>query len=136
MFRDRPLAALAVGLSLSVSLPIALAACAPAQPEFVRAAGAPTYPPTQYVDMLEQPPTRPYIELATIDVPGEPAANRVQVLAQIRTKAQQIGADAVILQDKSRTVPTGQRLNPTTGQYEATGGQVIPSFTGIAIKYR
>ena len=86
--------------------------------------------------MLESPPTRAYTEIGIIEVPGESGANRVQVLAQIRTKAQQIGADAVILQDLSRTVPTGQRLNPTTGLYESTGGQVVPAFKGVAIKYR
>lgn len=61
---------------------------------------------------------------------------RTQALAQIRAKAQQIGADAVILQDLSRTAPASQRLNPTTGQMEATGGQVIPAFKGVAIKFK
>ena len=27
-------------------------------------------------------------------------------------------------------------LNPTTGQYDSAGTQVIPAFKGIAIKYR
>lgn len=119
-----------------LALASALAACAPSQAEFVRPAGAPTYPPTQFVDLVERAPARAYAEIGVIEVPGEPGAQRAQVLAQIRTKAQQIGADAVILTDLSRTVPTEQRLNPTTGQYEIAGRQVVPAFRGVAIKYR
>lgn len=113
-----------------------LSACTQVQPDVVRTAGAPVYPPTQFVEILESPPTRAYQQIAEIDVAGEPGALRPQVLAQIRTKAQQIGADAVIIQDLSRQAPTSSRLNPTTGTYETTGGQLVPAFKGIAIKYK
>ena len=86
--------------------------------------------------MLDAPPTRPYQQIADIDVTGEQGALRTQVIAQIRAKAQQIGADAVILQDLSRLRQRTTRLNPTTGTYETTGGQLVPAFKGIAIKYR
>ncbi|MBK9117535.1 MAG: hypothetical protein IPM22_18475 [Betaproteobacteria bacterium] len=118
------------------ALALALAACAAPQPEVVRATGAPQYPPTQFVELLDRAPDRPYTELGTIDVPGEPGALRAQVLAQIRTHAQQLGADAVILTDQSRMAPASQRLNPTTGTYETIGGQVIPAFRGVAIRFR
>jgi len=36
----------------------------------------------------------------------------------------------------SRTTPPAQRLNPTTGMYDSIGGQVVPAFKGIAIRYR
>jgi hypothetical protein len=113
-----------------------LSACTQMQPEVVRPAGAPVYPPTQFVEMLDAPPTRPYQQIAVIELAGEQGALRTQVIAQIRTQAQQIGADAVILQDLSRTAPAVPRLNPTTGMYETTGGQPVPAFKGIAIKYR
>ena len=115
---------------------IALSACTPSQPEVVRPTGTQTYPPTQYVEMLESAPARSYVEIGVIDAPGEPGALRSQVLAQIRTRAQQIGADAVILKDLSKAMPTTPRLNPTTGQYDSAGTQVIPAFKRIAIKYR
>jgi len=110
-------------------------ACAAPQPEVVRT-GAQVYAPTTDVDLLEQAPTRAYTEIGVIDMPGEPGALRAQVLAQIRDKARQLGADAVILTDQSRRAPTTQRLNPTTGYYETVGGQLIPAFKGVAIKYR
>jgi hypothetical protein len=115
---------------------LALGACAPSQPEVLRPEGSATYPPTQFVEMLEAKPTRPYAEIAIIELSGEPGSFRAQVLAQIAERARQIGADAVILQDVSRTTPAATRLNPTTGMYDSTGGQIIPAFKGIAIKYR
>ena len=121
---------------LTLVFALALAGCAAPQPDVVRAPGSAIYPPTQFVELLEQPPSRAYAEIGTIDAPGEPGALRSQVLAQIRTRAQQMGADAVILTDLSRTTPPAQRLNPTTGMYESIGGQVVPAFKGIAIRYR
>jgi hypothetical protein len=115
---------------------IVLSACTPSQPEVVRPSGQTTYSPTRFVEMLEAVPARPYEQIGVIDSPGEPGALRAQVLAQIQAKAQQLGADAVILQDLSRPAPVTQRLNPTTGLYESVGGQTIPAFKGIAIKYR
>lgn len=126
---NRLLAAAVFGVALLVG-------CASQQPAVQPSASSTTFPPTQYVDLLEAPPTRPFQEIGVIDVPGDPGSARAQVLAQIRARAQQMGADAVILQDRSRAAPTTPRLNPTTGMYETTGGQLIPSFHGIAIKYR
>ena len=112
-----------------------LAACAAPQTEVVRT-GTQVYAPTTDVDLLEQAPSRAYTEIGVIDAPGEAGALRAQVLAQVRDKARQLGADAVILTDQSRRAPTTQRLNPTTGYYETVGGQLIPAFKGVAIKYR
>jgi hypothetical protein len=98
--------------------------------------GDATFPPTRFVDMLDTAPSRPYVEIGVINAPGEAGALRTQVLAQVRDKAAELGADAVILQDLSRTTPASPRLNPTTGQYENTGGVLVPAFKGIAIKYR
>jgi len=113
-----------------------LSACTPSSPEVIRSAGSPVYPPTQYVDLLESAPARPYQEIAVIDAPGEPGTLRTQLIAQIRQQAQQLGADAVILQDLSRPAPVVTRLNPTTGTYDSIGGQLVPAFKAIAIKYR
>lgn len=115
---------------------LALAACAASQPEVARTAPDTTYAPTANVEILEQPPTRAYVEIGTIDQPGEPGALRAQVLAQIREKGRQLGADAVIVRDVSYRAPATQRLNPTTGFYETVGGQVVPAFKGVAIKFR
>ncbi len=119
-----------------IATALSLVACAAPQPDVARATPSSTYAPTANVQLLEQPPTRPYTEIGTIDEPGEPGALRAQVLAQILEKARQMGADAVIVTDVSRRAPSTQRMNPTTGFYETVGGQVIPAFKGVAIKFR
>ncbi len=114
-----------------------LAACSsPAPTDVTRTTGGAAYPPTVFVEMLDAPPSRPYEQIGVIDAPGEPGALRAQVLARVTSRAQQLGADAVILQDLSHPAPPVTRLNPTTGMYETVGGQMIPAFKGIAIKYR
>ncbi len=113
-----------------------LCACASPTPQVASAVGNTSYPPTEYVAMLDTPPTRAYEQIGVIDVAGEPGSFRSQVLAQVSQRARQMGADAVILQDVSRAAPPGTKLNPTTGTYETTGGQMIPAFKGVAIKYR
>lgn len=123
-------------LASLLTLAYALAGCAPTELAVTRPANAPTYAPTQVVEVLDQPPSRPYIEIGVIDAPGEPGALRTQVIAQIRDRAAALGADAVILKDVSRVSPSSQRLNPATGQYESTGGQLIPAYKGTAIKFR
>ena len=114
----------------------ALSACAPVQTQIVRPLAGVSYPPSQNVEVLDAPPARPYVQIGDVEATGEPGVVRAQVIAQIRSQAQQIGADAVVLKDVSRTAPAAPRLNPTTGMYETTGGQTIPAFTGIAIKFR
>jgi hypothetical protein len=125
-----------IRLAASLLCAMVLVACTASQPQVVRPTGTTVYPPTQFVEVLDSAPSRPYVEIGVIDVPGEPGALRAQVLAQVQASAQQIGADAVILRDTSRQAPTAPRLNPTTGQYDTTGGQLIPSYKGIAIKYK
>lgn len=115
---------------------VLLSACSPPAPVVTRLADSPIFPPTEYVEVLESAPARPYREIGVIDAPPEPGALRTQVVAQILQGARQLGADAVILQDLSRTAPTAPRLNPTTGTYDMTGGDLVPAFKGIAIKYR
>lgn len=122
---------------IALLLAAVLAGCAATPPaDVVHATGTTTYPPTQYVDVLERAPAKPYVEVGTIDVPGEPGTLRPQVIAQILSRAQQLGANAVILTDLSRPAPAAQRLNPTTGTYENVGGQMIYAFKGVAIRYR
>lgn len=127
-----------MSLSRTVALAatLMLAACAAPQPDATRPASATTYAPTANVEILEQPPSRAYVEIGTIDAPGEPGALRAQVLAQIREKGRQLGADAVIVRDVSYRAPATQRLNPTTGFYETVGGHDVPAFKGVAIKFR
>jgi len=113
-----------------------IASCAPVQTRSITPVGDEHYSPSNNVEVLDTAPTRAYVKIGDVDATGKPGDVPAQVLAQIRTEAQQMGADAVVLKDVSRTLPSAPRLNPTTGMYETTGGQAVPAYTGIAIRYR
>ena len=60
------------------------------------------YPPTTTVEVLSEPPSRPYQSFAVLQGPGasdSPASREVSstVLAQLINKAKAIGADAIII---------------------------------------
>jgi hypothetical protein len=52
------------------------------------------YPPTQKVEVLRQPPSRPYQSFAVLE--SKPAGSTTQ-LEGLKRKAKEIGADAIIL---------------------------------------
>jgi hypothetical protein len=130
IFINRALVVSMLGMALLVS------ACAPLQPKVVLREGVPTYPPSRYVELLKIAPKQPYQELAVIEATGTPGMYSVQVQEEVRKQAQQLGADAVILQDLSRVTAPESKLNPSLGSYELIPGEIIPAFRGIAIKYR
>ena len=114
-----------------------VAACAPLAPDVRRVDGAPTFPAAAAPpDVLAQPPTKPYIQIGVVDAKGTPGMAPAQVVARIREQAQQMGADAVVLQDVSTRAPTESKYNPVTGGYTVTQGDPVPAFKGFALKYR
>ncbi len=123
-------------LALALAV-LALAACAPLPTDVRPVAGAPSLGPAGAVpDVLYERPSRPFVEIGVVDAQGVPGMTSAQLLARVREQARQIGADAVIVEDASRRTPPETRYNPATGGFDVTGGQTIPAFKGIAIKYR
>jgi hypothetical protein len=55
------------------------------------------YPPTTQVDVLKQAPVRPYKTFAVLECQPAPHARTEEVLAGLKDKAKEIGADAIIL---------------------------------------
>jgi hypothetical protein len=55
------------------------------------------YPPTLKVDVLIGPPSRPYKSFAVLECDPSSYANREKMLEGFKYKAQEIGADAIIL---------------------------------------
>ncbi len=123
---------------LTLSLFILLvAACAPLAPDVRRTEGTPVYPPSAYLpEVLEQAPARPHVQIGLVDARGVAGMVPSQVVARIRDQAQQIGADAVILQDVSVRQPAESRFNPATGGFVITQSDAVPAFKGIAIRYQ
>ena len=114
-----------------------LAACAPLAPDVRRTEGTPTFPASAFPpEVLEQAPSRPYVQVGVVDARGVLGQTPSQVITRIREQAQQIGADAVILQDVSVRQPAESTFNPATGGFAVTQGSAIPAFKGIAIRYQ
>lgn len=117
-------------------LVLLLAACAPLAPDVRRTEGTPVYPASAYLpEVLEQAPARPHVQIGVVDAKGVAGMVSSQVVARIRDQAQQIGADAVILQDVSVRPPAESRFNPATGGFAVTQSDAVPAFKGIAIRY-
>lgn len=55
------------------------------------------YPRTFHVDVLRQPPSRPYQSFAVLECETAPSAQSEEVMAGLKDKAMEIGADAIIL---------------------------------------
>ena len=70
-----------------------LGACAAVLTHVVPLNPAQTFPPTQFVEVLLEKPTRAYVEIALIESHGDSEA---QLLNDAREKAAAIGADAII----------------------------------------
>jgi hypothetical protein len=77
------------------------------------------YPPSNLVEVLKQPPSRPYHQIGMVSAEG--VVETDQLIARLSAKAQSIGADAVIL------LPMDYKMG--------LGGNQFPVLKGIAIKY-
>ncbi len=55
------------------------------------------YPRTFQVEVLRQPPSRPYQAFAVLECESTPNAQSPEVMAGLKDKAMEIGADAIIL---------------------------------------
>ena len=61
------------------------------------------YAPTSSAVILLKPPDKPYVEIAKLESRGVPGEPETAVLEDARTRAQQLGADAIII-DESASV--------------------------------
>jgi hypothetical protein len=80
------------------------------------------YPRTFHVDVLKEPPSRPYQSFAVLEYNPAPPAKPEEVEAGLTDKAKEIGADAIIL---CQTGP-GQKL---------AGISPTAKMQAVAIKY-
>ena len=60
------------------------------------------YAPTASVQILMKPPDKPYVEIAKLESRGAPGEPETSLLEDARTRAQQLGADAIIVHESAR----------------------------------
>lgn len=84
---------------LTAAIVLALAACATVSTQVVEFKPAQKYPPTQYVEVLLEKPTRPHVEIALIESHG---GSEAEMLNDARQKAGALGADALVKLETER----------------------------------
>lgn len=96
-----------------------------------------SYAPVSHTELLFKQPDRPYKQIAILESRGPVGTPLPDLLESMRTKGQEIGADAVIpVQDASQENPQGLMYNPWLGGYQTLGGGRVPIIRGVAIKYQ
>ena len=95
------------------------------------------YPPSQFVAILNENPSKPYIVIAQLETRGAVGTSLPQILESMRDEAKIIGADAIIpTEDVSEQQQMGLMYNPWLGGYQTLGGGKVPIIRGHAIKYK
>ena len=83
------------------------------------------YPPTEKVEVLFEPPSKPYEPFALLEARSYtvPRATIPDLINELKRKAGKLGADAIILSQKP-------------GEVVFLGGQTAPTLSATAIKYK
>jgi len=83
------------------------------------------YAPTENVEVLFEPPIKPYESFAMIEARSYtvPRATIPDLINELKNKAKNLGADAIIISNKA-------------GEVVYLGGQTAPTLNAIAIKYK
>ena len=114
---------------------ISLGGCAGGPQLQVKPLSATHYTPTSLVTTLTVPPQRPYMPIAEINGSAPAGTAPAQVVAAITKRAAELGADAIILHDESRSTPAQMQFNPSGGLYQNIPGQVTPIYSAEAIRW-
>ena len=117
-----------------------LGACATVNPSsavVVEPVSTSHYAPSQTVDLLNAPPAAPYEVLARLQLTDPTGtATSSQLVAQLSSTAQGLGADALLVQQVSHSGGGGIAFNPSGGQMQPASDGGTLSVTAVAIRYR
>jgi hypothetical protein len=94
------------------------------------------YAPTQTVDVLSTAPERPFVQIARLTL-GDPTgiATRAQLIAQLASTAQGLGANAIVVEHVTQSGSAGIGFNPSGGQMQDSGASAPLTVSALAIRY-
>lgn len=94
------------------------------------------YPPTQTVDVLTTLPQKNYARIAQLQA-NDPtgSATRSQLIAELVNSAQQLGANAIVIEQIQQSSGSELSFNPSGGQMQSAGGGQPMSVRALAIRY-
>jgi len=95
------------------------------------------FPKSRFVEILDEKPEEPHVVIATLETKGGIGISLPEILEDMRTKAKEIGADAIIpTRDVSEYKTPGIIYNPWLGGYQTLPGGRMPAIQGYAIVYK
>lgn len=95
--------------------------------------GAGKYGAQPYIEVLETTPSSGYIAIARIVATGSAGMTETQVLAALEQKARELGANGIVVENKSTTSEAKLMYSPAGGQYAVNAPTTEPKFIGLAI---
>lgn len=126
-----------LGLGIAALACLVLAGCATVSttPAIERLATQ-TYAPTQTVDVLSASPDRPFVKIARLTL-GDPtgSATRAQLIAQLASTAQGLGANAIVVEHVAQSGGAGIGFNPSGGQMQDSSNPAPLTVSALAIRY-
>lgn len=143
-------------IALILTIAAVLAGCASVTTRVLQSNPAVRYPPTTNVEVLFEPPQRPYVQIATLESEGVYGVGELELLEDMRERAAQLGADAIVrTESREWYQPPMQIYDPMYdpfffprryypfypygmpyGGYRWVGGGYYYTAKAIAIKYQ
>lgn len=115
---------------------LCLAGCVHQETVQVRHLTSGRYLPSRYVQVYRKAPEEAYEKIAVLEAVGQPGTPKSQLLGSIMEKARELGAEGVIVEDKSQPIGNPLVMNPTGGMYTVNPGmQMIPRYRATAIRF-
>ncbi|ACD84132.1 hypothetical protein [Candidatus Methylacidiphilum infernorum] len=108
-----------------------------AQQESVRVKRLTTeaYSPSRYVEILNKAPKRRYLKIAELDIRGAEGSPKTELVGALSQKARELGAEALILEDRSVPIGNPFIMNTSGGMYDTNLNRYIPAYHAVAIRY-
>ena len=124
-----------VGIAALACLVLVSCATTATAPE-VRRLTTQHYAPTQTVDVLSVSPDTPFVRIARLTL-GDPtgSASGAQLIAQLASTAQNLGANAIVVEHVAQAGSAGIGFNPSGGQMQGSSNQAPLTVSALAIRY-
>ena len=114
---------------------VSLSGCATASNVQVEFTTQQRFAPTSAVSTLPSLPHRPYLVIATLRVDGVPGDSSAQLLAMLQAQAAAIGADAIVVSNRSTSSMPMPGYSASGGTFIQPSAKPVPAFSAIAIRY-
>ncbi|QSR88122.1 hypothetical protein IT6_06955 [Methylacidiphilum caldifontis] len=112
-----------------------LLSCVHQESVSVKRLSSKTYSPTRYLDIMTQPPKRKYYKIAELNARGAEGTPKTEIIGALAMKARELGAQGLIIEDKSIPIANPFVMNTAGGMYDTNLNRTVPYYHAIAFRY-